>query len=95
MDEIYILDACAVIALLRDEKGADTVEKVLIRAESGSAKVYMNIINIMEVYYDFYRSDGESFANEQLLRLQNSVIIIDSYVTNDLLKEAGRIKALY
>lgn len=39
----YLLDACALIALLNDETGAQRVEAILI----GDAPVYMSAINTL------------------------------------------------
>ncbi len=44
---MVILDACAVIAYLRDEEGADTVESALI-----SEECCIHAINMCEVYKD-------------------------------------------
>jgi len=36
---IYILDACALLAFLNDEEGADTVEKLLTQTDENDASV--------------------------------------------------------
>ncbi|MGD0959744.1 MAG: PIN domain-containing protein [Methylomonas sp.] len=50
----YLLDACALIALLNDENGADKVESLL----NGSEPVLMSAINMLEVAYDAVRRSG-------------------------------------
>lgn len=45
-----ILDACAVIAFLRDEAGADVVRETLLNEDN---TCMIHLINLCEVYYDF------------------------------------------
>lgn len=60
----YVLDAVAVLAYLGDEEGADKVEELLERAENGEVKLFMNYVNLGEVYYIITRELGVSKANE-------------------------------
>jgi PIN domain nuclease of toxin-antitoxin system len=50
---IYVLDACAIIAFLKGEAGADVVENALL--DRGS-QCMAHAINLCEVYYDFHRA---------------------------------------
>lgn len=61
----YLLDACALIALLNDEPGAQRVEAIL----SDEAPVYMSAINALEVAYDAVRRSRNSDAATMILRL--------------------------
>lgn len=61
----YLLDACALIALLNDEPGAQRVEAIL----SGDAPVYMSTINALEVAYDAVRRSKNNEAADMILRL--------------------------
>lgn len=61
----YLLDACALIALLNDEPGAQRVEAVL----SGDTPVYMSTINTLEVAYDAVRRSKNNEAAAMILRL--------------------------
>ena len=49
----YILDACALIAVLNQENGAEPVKKILEQAETKKVKIYLNKINLLEVYYGY------------------------------------------
>ena len=51
----YILDACAMIAYLRGEAGADVVSAILI---DSTHEPLAHALNLCEVYYDFYRASG-------------------------------------
>ena len=46
----YIFDACTLLAFYKNEKGADIIEKLLEEAVSGQSLIYMNIINLIEIY---------------------------------------------
>ena len=59
----YVLDACALIALLQEEPGADKVADVLNSADNDEAEIVMHKVNFLEVYYDAYRSRGKDQAN--------------------------------
>jgi len=48
---IYFLDACALIALLSGEKGAENVKNILQKAIDGKIIIKINQINFLEVYY--------------------------------------------
>lgn len=61
----YLLDACALIALLNDEPGAQRVEAIL----SGDAPVYMSAINALEVAYDAVRRSRNKDAATMILSL--------------------------
>ncbi len=51
----HCLDACAVIAYLRQEPGAEVLKELI---EHSSTFLTMHVCNRGEVYYDFFRGDG-------------------------------------
>jgi len=53
MNNVYVLDANALIALLGNEHGADKIATVYAETQSGNAVLNMNVVNLLEVYYDF------------------------------------------
>ena len=55
----HCLDACAVIAYLRQESGAEVLKELIERPNSFLA---MHVCNLGEVYYDFFRDDGLAAA---------------------------------
>jgi len=91
----YVLDACALIALLHDEKGANTVANVINAAYNGEAAISMNKLNLLEVYYDAYRSRGKEQANLMLSEVKKCPIIVNSKIRDEIFFEAGRFKASY
>jgi len=61
----YLLDACALIALLNDETGAQRVEAIL----TGDTPVYMSAINALEVAYDAVRRSQDNNSAAITLRV--------------------------
>ena len=55
----HCLDACAVIAYLRQEAGAEVLKEIIERPNTFLA---MHVCNLGEVYYDFFRDDGLAAA---------------------------------
>jgi predicted nucleic acid-binding protein len=95
MSEVYVLDACAMLAVLYNEAGADVVGDYYKKAVSGEAKVIVNKVNLLEVYYDLYRSLGKTQADSFIVAIQNTPIIIYSEMSDAVFTEAGRLKATY
>ena len=62
MTKKYVLDSCAIVAYVKDEVGATIVESVLSEAAAGNAELYMNKLNLLEVYYGIRRTDGLQMA---------------------------------
>jgi predicted nucleic acid-binding protein len=91
----YILDACAMIAVLNGEDGAGIVKELFEKAESGEATVSMHAVNVLEVYYDRIRVINVEVADEFLDKLIASPITIIDTISTALIREAGRIKAVY
>ena len=91
----YILDACALIAYLNDENGAETVENIFHQTLNGRTSVVMGIVNLLEVYYGVLREVGAYKADEILKICRSLLIGIISSISDEVFKEAGRVKASY
>jgi PIN domain nuclease of toxin-antitoxin system len=91
----YVFDACALIALINDERGADMVERLLIDAADGKCSISMTKLNLLEVYYGYLRDKGEEFAEYIVNVVENSGIRIFDALTTDLFRSAGMFKASY
>jgi predicted nucleic acid-binding protein len=57
----HCLDACAVIAYLRQEPGAEVLKELIERPTTFLA---LHVCNLGEVYYDFFREDGLTAAQK-------------------------------
>lgn len=83
-----ILDACAIIAYLRDEKGADIVESALI-----SEECFAHAINICEVYKDcLSRSNNYIKADQELKDLYLTGLKILEDMDENLWKDVAKLK---
>ena len=94
MKDIFVLDACALIALLKNEDGADSVATAYMKAKNGEAQIIMNMDNLLEVYYGFYRDDGKEYAERIVDSVEQSIVSICEF-DKDIFLEAGRLKASY
>jgi PIN domain nuclease of toxin-antitoxin system len=95
MAERLLLDACAMIAYLNDEEGAEKVEELLWQSNQGSGNLFMHEVNLLEVYYGVYRDEGKELADETYEKIINLPIKILEGLRKGVLKEAGRFKAIY
>ncbi|MDR0999511.1 MAG: PIN domain-containing protein [Clostridiales bacterium] len=91
----YILDACALLALLRDEPGADVVANIINDANVGEASISMHKANLLEVYYERRRVVGKVKADLFLTEFKKQPITIIPDISDALFEEAGRLKSLY
>ena len=62
----YVIDACAMIAVLQSEAGDNIVLDIIQSGRNGEASLLINKLNLMEVYYKTYRSRGKEGADEIL-----------------------------
>ena len=95
MNTVFILDACALIAFLQKETGWEQVREILLRARENKIIVRMHVFNLLEVYYDMYRSIGKHKANEELNMIKRLPITFNTSLSDDIFIEAGRLKATY
>ena len=91
----YILDACALLAFLNDEAGADTIEDVLNQSAVHTVSVSMSIVNLLEVYYGELRDKGPDIAQIVLDMVQQYSIEIVNTVSTQVFQEAARLKVAY
>ncbi len=84
----FVLDACAIIALLRNEAGAETAERLLLEQ-----KCMAHAVNLCELYYDFLRAEGENVAIEAINDLEKFGLIFREDMDLEFWKEAGSYKA--
>jgi len=84
-----ILDACAMIAFLKDETGAQHVENYL-KNQICTA----HAVNVCEMYYDFFRAAGESAAKEAVADMVSLGLKIREDMDQSFWQEVGRLKAI-
>jgi len=91
----YILDACALAAFFNDEEGADVVQGILVEADEAKAQIFMNKLNLFEVYYGIRRDDGHQKAEDFYDMAKRLPINVINGISDDVFRAAGRIKSLY
>lgn len=89
-DRLFVLDACALIAFLRQEDGADVVADVL---QGQGNRCLAHAINLCEVYYDMVRRTDEATAAQILADVED--VGVEPYLSVELAlwQRAGRLKA--
>lgn len=85
-----VLDASALVALLRNELGAEIVQQLILDPASVS---YVHAVNLCEVYYDSLRVSGEEAALALLSDVDALGVIVSEEMDAAFWQEAGRYKA--
>jgi predicted nucleic acid-binding protein len=92
----YVFDACALLALINKENGADAVRELLEQAETGEAGVCVNIVNLLEVSYKLVQQKGTAAADTFIKSvLYASTIQIIDTISLPIFREAARFKTEY
>ncbi len=84
-----IFDACALIAFLNNEPGADIVELLLIDSKN---KCFIHAVNLCEVFYEFLRAGDENLAQSVIDGLLLMGITVREDMETDFWKQTGRYK---
>jgi len=89
-----VLDSHAILAYINDEPAAEVVQNYLDFGRNGRAELYMNVVNLGEVYYVLSRRKGVDVANMAMALLKREPI---TFIIADerLALMAGRIKAFH
>ena len=90
-----VLDAHALMVLFNDERGADEVEKLLLKAESGTPKLLMSVVNWGEIYYSILRGASQEMADaksHEIAGMQIELVPVDARDL-ELVRQAAVFKA--
>ena len=93
----YILDACAMLALLNEElgKGYETVRGLLESAAKGEATLYMSRINLVEVYYRYIQLKGPEAADKIMESVKVLPVTFIRDISDEVYYETAYCKARY
>jgi len=91
----YVVDACAVLAHLNDEQGAEAVEELYAGGFSDANKVGIHAVNLLEVYYFVNKHAGNAQAESVLRGIEELGLHVERTLSNPLLRRAGRFKGEY
>ena len=90
-----VLDAHALMVLFHDEPGADEVERILLKAEGGSPKLLMSVVNWGEIYYSILRGASQEMAEtkaHEIAGMQIELVPVDADDL-ELVRQAAAFKA--
>lgn len=87
----YVLDACAIISLIRKEEGCILIRQVFEVEEN---LCFIHALNLCEVYYDCLRCYGAPQTENLLTKLTQAGLVIRDDMDIDFWKAAGALKAL-
>ena len=91
----HVLDSYAVLSYLYDQDGADKVADLLLAARrKSSVRVWLNLINLGEVYYIVARNEDVSAADKAAALIKSWPIKIASPDEKNVLM-AARVKAAH
>ena len=88
---IYIFDASALLAYLRAEPGGEFVHDPL---KNPAHACFVHAMNLCEVYYDFYRSQGEAAASAVVDEFLQLGLILRSDLSREFWQSVGAVKAI-
>ncbi|HEV7787046.1 MAG TPA: PIN domain-containing protein, partial [Thermoanaerobaculia bacterium] len=66
----YVLDTSAVLALFKDEEGAQEVEDILDACAAGDSVAYLPFMSLMEFEYSTLRAQGMPAIERALMTIQ-------------------------
>lgn len=89
----YVLDACGLIAFLRNEIGGEHVKRLLTEADREEVTILMHNASLAEVYYDFIKASDKITADDTLLMIGKLPLIFINTVDMDFIKEIAFFKS--
>ena len=95
MTNIFFMDACAMIALLAGEPGAERVKEMIQNAINGNIMLKINQINLLETYYHLVSVYNQNDANRVMEKIKEFPIEVIIGLSDEVFKEAGKIKSKY
>lgn len=90
VESVYVFDACAIIALLDAEPGAEVVETLLV---GEGHRCVIHILNVCEVYYHIYRRADKERADKLKDVLGSYGFEFEESLVPALWQEASQLKA--
>lgn len=89
-----VLDSWALIAFFEDEPAAEEVEKLLVKAEAGTHKLLLSVVNWGEIYYNTMRKVSQEAAEQKAREIAGLTIELVPVETDlHLVRQAAIYKA--
>ena len=93
--DVFILDACALIAFLRKDKGYEKIITIFDKATNLEVKVIMHAATLSEVYYDFVRFSTKVIADNVISDLNALPVDIIKVISMEIIEQIGYFKTTY
>ena len=90
-----ILDASAILALIKKEKGWENVEKLLSECEKNKTSAFIHALNFIEFTYKSIQLYGQKMANRIIADMNSPFLGIVNYMDTDLNLYAAHLKSSY
>jgi predicted nucleic acid-binding protein len=92
---VKVLDSWALIAFFEDEPAAEEVENLLVKAEAGTHRLLLSVVNWGEIYYNTMREVSQAAAEQTVREMAGLTIeIVGVDADNlDLVRQAAIYKA--
>lgn len=90
----FVLDSYALLCYFGDEEGATDVQNFLKKARENKCTLFLNIVNLAEIYYCVGRRNGSERASEVLSIIEDFPISLKE-VNKSLALKAANFKAKY
>ena len=87
----FVLDACAVLALIRGEQGMEIVRNTI----KSDAEVLLHSVTFLEIYYNIAKELGFDCADLYYEHMKQTKIEIIYQITENTIKNAGYYKSKY
>jgi predicted nucleic acid-binding protein len=93
----YVLDACALLAYLKQEPEAVKVKELFDKADTEPDEIiiHISIVNLVEVYYGFIQEKGIEEADRLMQQVDALPFNTIDTITDPVYRAASRFKALY
>jgi PIN domain nuclease of toxin-antitoxin system len=87
----FVLDACAVLALIKEEQGVEVVKKTI----ESNAVILLHSVTFLEIYYNIIKELGLDCATLYFEQMLQTKIEIIYQITESTIKNAGYYKSQY
>ena len=87
----FVLDACAVLALIKGEQGMNIVRSAI----ESDDEVFLHSVTLLEVYYNVAKEHGMDNADLFFEQIMQTTIKIIYEITENTIKHAGYFKSKY
>jgi len=90
-----LLDASALLAFLKKEKGWENIEKLLSSSQKNGTSVFIHALNFVELIYKCEQIFGPKKTHQIIADLQSPFLGIINYLDTDLTLFVAHLKANY